>query len=170
MLLGLFLFILILVVLLVRFSMDLSFNLEDFSVDYTVRLRLGPYFLAIPAKMTTRMTRMVGNQSLNNFEDVLQNLLRVWSSLDYFFQEIEYLQLDVLIGVGDPFLTALGCGGLWAVVGSFLNGLSSSNRLKNTPEVRIEPNYSGLSLQISFYCIFQFRLGQIIIKELKRLS
>lgn len=174
MLLGLFFFGLVLVALIVvfivKFSMDLRLSLEGFAVDYTFRLRLGPYFLAVSPKMTTRLERMIGNEPRHSLEEVLQDFREVWRSFDHFFQEIELFQLEVLIGFGDPFWTALGCGGLWVTVGSFLSSLNTTKRLKKPPEVLIKPDYGSLCLQVQLYCIFQFRLGQIIVKELKRLS
>jgi hypothetical protein len=170
MLLGLFLSLLVLIVLAIKFSMDLRFSFDDLGVKYVLRLRLGPFFVAVPAKMTARMERMIGNQPLDSVQEVLQDFWAVWRSLDYFLQEIKHFQLEVLFGFGDPFWTALGCGGLWATVGALLSSLEASNRLKETPEVVIQPDYSGVSLQVQLYCIFQFRLGQIIVKELKRLS
>lgn len=170
MLLGLFFIVILLTLLLfLKFSMDFSFELNNFKLNYIVRLRFGSYYLAVPAKMTWKMERMLGKQTPTSLDDTLSNLQDVWDSLDRFLQEITFLQLDVLFGMGDPFWTALACGTIWSIVGSFITGLASSNRLQKEPEIKVEPDYTGLNLQVSFYCIFRFRLGHIIIREIKRL-
>lgn len=162
MLLGLFLVVLCFAILAIKFSLDLSLELDNHAFNYVLRLRLGPFFLAVPKKLTGKMDQIVEKGVSQNFEEI-------WRSLDRYFQELLVIKLDIELGLGDPYWTALAFGSLWAIVGSLITILSSTKRLKSAPELKIEPNYAESNLQVRFYCIFRFRLGQIIFNELKRL-
>lgn len=169
-LLGLFLLLSILLLLFVKFSVDLQFISQGMEMSLNFHLGIGPYLIAIPPIITTKISQMIRDRPINDLEEIFRSLWMTLGFLDNFLRDIKLFDLKVLFGIGDPFYTALGCGGLWAILGPFLGNIRGNNRLKKDPKVSIQPNYGQFDLQIDLHCIFQFRLGQIIINELKRLS
>lgn len=165
-LLGLFLFLLLL--LWVRFSVEVELVTEGSKLNSGIRFGFGRLLLPIPPGLLTKTGQRIRERNFTTIEGGLRALKLTLRSMDSLFQRIELLHLEVQIGTGDPFSTSLGVGGLWAIIGSVLATFSSSHRLQSEPEIRIQPDYSQAHIQVYLHCIFQFRVGQIIINELKR--
>jgi hypothetical protein len=164
-LLGLFLIILL---LMTRFSVELRVITEGLDTRSHIKFGIGKFFITVPQGVVAKMNQTIRRRNFGTLEAALRGVNIAMRSVDNLLQRIELLHLEVRIGTGDPFSTSLGVGGLWAIVGPVLTGLSFGNRLRSDPEVRIEPDYGQANVQIDLHCIFQFRVGQIIINELKR--
>ena len=77
-------------------------------------------------------------------------------------QEILSLNLQMVLGLADPFLTAAACGCAWAALAPLVVALEAKSLLLSYPRISITPSYQRAALEIRFHCIFRFRLGQII--------
>jgi hypothetical protein len=165
-LLGLLLFLLSL--LLIRFSVEFRLVVAGFDIRPRLRFGVGRCLLAMPQGLLTKTSQVIRRRNLGTWEGLRRGLRMAWRLLDNVLQKVDLLHLEVLIGTGDPFWTALGTGCLWAVLGPVLTGLSASNRLHTHPEIHIHPDYGNAHVHVDLHCIFQFRLGQIIINEVKR--
>ena len=165
-LLGLLLLLVLL--FLTPFSVEFSMLSEGLDVKPRVKFGIGRCLLALPQGMLTTVSARIRTRNLNTAEAAWRALKLGLRVLDSFLQKVNLLHVEVLIGTGDPFWTALGVGGLWAMISPFLTGLSLSDRLQAEPEIRIEPDYDSAHLRVWLHCIFQFRLGQIMVNELKR--
>ena len=165
-LLGLFL--LLVSLLSVRFSVEFRLVTEGLDIKPRIKFGIGRYLLSIPQGLLTKMSQMIRQRNFGTMEAALRGSKMALRLLDSVLQKVELLHLEVLIGTGDPFWTALGTGALWALLGPLLTGLSCDNRLQTRPEIRIQPDYGDTNVQVDLHCIFQFRLGQIIINEVKR--
>ncbi len=168
MLLGLFLFLIFFLV--IQFTVE--FKLVTHGLDVTPRLKfgIGRFLLSIPQKGLAKMSQGIRKRNFGSVEAMVKGSKLGLRLADNFLQKIDLLSLKVLIGVGDPFLTAVGVGGVWALMGPFLTGLGTKNRLNTIPEILVQPNFNESSVQVNLHCIFHFRLGQIIINELKRME
>ncbi|HKM42516.1 MAG TPA: DUF2953 domain-containing protein [Limnochordia bacterium] len=165
-LLGLF-FILV-ALLFVRFSVEILLVTDGLEFTPGIKLGIGRFLVAIPQGFLVKASHRIRERNFVTTEATLRGVKVAARSLDNLLQRIELFHLEVRIGTGDAFWTSLGAGGLWAIVGSLLAGLGSGNRLKAEPEIRIQPDYDQTSIRVHLHCIFQFRVGQIIINELKR--
>lgn len=165
-LLGLFVFLAI--VLCVRFSVEVHLVTEGLKLNPGIRFGIGRFLITIPQGVLTKTGQRLRQRNFGTMEAGLRAIRLAMRSIDSLLQRIELLHLEVRIGIGDPLWTSLGAGGLWAIIGSFLAGLSSGNRLRSEPEIQIHPDYVQTHVQVYLHCIFQFTVGQIIINELKR--
>lgn len=171
MLLGLFLLLLV-ALLLINFSVEFEFTSRGLRFQPSIKFGVGSgrYLISLPPPILAKMERMVQNRDFSSLEANLRSLATALRLMDDFLQKIQLFHLEVLIGLGDPMWTSLGYGGLWASLSPFITGLDTGNRLQTTPTVVIKPAYDQTIFQVSFHCIFQFRLGQIMINELKRVG
>lgn len=169
MLLSLF-FVFLVLLLITVFKINVSVVTNGLELKTKIQVGVGPVSLTIPQFVVAKITEIMqrgGFESLDQVWGRLQTALRM---SDSFLQKIDLFELQVVVGTGDPFLSALGCGGIWALLGPFLTGLSMGNRLTRGPEISIQPDHSAPAFQVNFHCIFRFRLGQIIVNELKRVT
>jgi hypothetical protein len=167
MLLGLFL-LLFFILIVAPFQVEVELTMEGQDVQPVLRLGLAGMFLAIPKHLMGSMAQKVRERNLQNPKQALRSLQLGLRLMDSFLQTVELFHLQAIIGIGDPLFSALGCGGFWSILGPFFAGLSASNRLKTVPKVTVRPDYEKVRLGLYLHCIFQFRLGQIIINELRR--
>lgn len=99
-------------------------------------------------------------------------VLPVWRAANSFFLKIarpikvKELYMHTEVGLSDAAQTALAVGGLWWMKSivisrlSYLFSLGSASRNM----VSIVPNFQMANfLRLDYYCIFEFRLGHIII-------
>ncbi len=71
------------------------------------------------------------------------------------------------IGLGDPANTGIATGFLWAVKGVIYGILSRSvGTVENRPQIAVIPCYYNTCLRLEFHCIFDLRIGNIIIAGL----
>lgn len=96
---------------------------------------------------------------------------RIWGSSQHIYQKISShikvseLRMHTEIGLWDAAQTAVGVGIFWSLLGFFYTRLASLFTVDYTKNsLNVVPNYSreGL-LVIDYSCIFEFRLGHIII-------
>lgn len=168
MLLSLFLCLALILLMCTAFKVQVTFVLNEGSSSLSFKFGVGKALLPLPRRLVTGLRRFIPSGDLHSLDQLLHSLKTGFRLADSFLQIVETLHLQVRIGTGDPFLSALGCGGAWTVLGPTLSALSAANRLRSIPQISIEPDYNGVSLRLYLHCIFQFRLGQIIINELKR--
>ena len=167
MLLSLFL-LLIILLLTAAFQVDLEFSLDQGSVRSRIRFGAAGLSFTVPQRLLARVGQRVRRRGLQTPRQIWQGLKLGLRLLDSFVQRVELFDLQAICGTGDPFLSALGCGGLWSVLGPFFAGLGATGRLKSPPQVSVQPEYEQVRLRLYLHCIFRFRLGQIIVNELKR--
>ncbi|HBN96387.1 MAG TPA: hypothetical protein DDZ66_08795 [Firmicutes bacterium] len=165
-LLGLFLFFVSL--LCIRFSVEFRLIVAGLDIKPRMRFGIGRYLLAMPQGLLTKTSQMIRGRNFGTLEGALRGSKTALRLLDNVLQKVDLLHLEILIGTGDPFWTALGVGGTWAIISPLLTGLSADNRLHTHPEIRIHPDYGNANVHVDLHCIFRFRLGQIIINEVKR--
>ncbi len=72
------------------------------------------------------------------------------------------------IGLGDPAGTGVAAGLLWGVKG-FVYGVFQNyvGTVKRNPQLLVTPCFSGSCFRLDFHCIFDIRIGHIIIAGLK---
>lgn len=169
-----FLLIGLLLLLLLKFSVDFELNTSDLSMKPTISMGVGPPLRAAvpPASLLGKIgTLLRGGRPLRDVRDAVggraNTAIRI---VDNLLQEVDLLHLEIWFGLYDPYWTALGCGGFWAVLGSLLSALGSKPRFKVEPRIAVHPDFSQAALRISLRCIFRFRVGQIIFSEMKRLG
>ena len=165
--LGLFL-ILMVPLLVIAFSVEFRLVMKGLEIAPRIRFGIGRFRVAIPQGLLGKITQRIRRRNFGSAEAALRGSKTAWRLADNLLQKIDLLHLEVLIGFGDPFWTAMGAGSLWAIMGPFLTGLSAANRLRSSLDIRVLPDYGDPSVQVYLHCIFRFRLGQIIINELRR--
>ncbi|HHY15553.1 MAG TPA: DUF2953 domain-containing protein [Firmicutes bacterium] len=170
MLLGLFLLIGLLLLLLLKFSVDFELNTSDLSMKPTISMGVGPLRAAVPASLLAKIGTLLRGRPLRDVRDAVGRANTAIRIVDNLLQEVDLLHLEIWFGLYDPYWTALGCGGFWAVLGSLLSALGSKPRFKVEPRIAVHPDFSQAALRISLRCIFRFRVGQIIFSEMKRLG
>lgn len=168
MLLGLFFLFIFLMIMLIHFSVEFKLITEGLEIKPQIKIWIGPFSLWFPPTWLEKMGRRYQDRNFQSMERALPSLGKFLRVFNKFLQIIELFHLRVLVSTGDPFFTALGCGGLWAVISPFMTGLSTGHRLRTDPQIIIQPDYGKPGFQVYLHCIFQFRLGQIIINELKK--
>lgn len=168
-LLSLFLLLLFLV-LSVNFTMDVKLQLNAEGVSIHFKVGLGRYLVGVPSFALKKMRGLIQSRNLQSLPEILNGLKLGLRFLDNLLQKIDVFHLQVIIGTGDPFLSALGCGGVWALLGPILTALGIDNRLTTAPEIQVQPDYQAANFQVRLHCIFRFRLGQIIVNELRRVT
>lgn len=164
-LLGLFL---IMSILITSFSVEFWVMTEGPDIRSHIKFGIGRFLITIPPGFVARMNQTIRKRNFGTIEATWGGLKTAWRVADNLLQKVHLLHLEVSIGTGDPFSTALGTGGVWTLIGPMLTGLSASDRLQTRPEIIVQPDYAEAKVQVDLHCIFQFRLGQIIINELKR--
>ncbi len=72
------------------------------------------------------------------------------------------------IGLEDPADTGMVIGLIWSIKG-FMYRVFRSNvgRMEQKPELSVIPNFGSSCLKLDFHCIFDMRIGHIIIAGLK---
>ncbi len=170
MLLGLFFLIVLFLLLVLKFSVYFELAFSGLEVKPSLSLGVGPFRAAVPPAFLRKMGELLRRRPMRNMSDALGRTNTALRILDGLLQEIDLLQLEIWFGLEDPYWTALGCGGFWAVLGSLLSILGSKPRFKVEPKVAVHPSFSQAMLRVSLHCIFRFRVGQIIFSEMKRLG
>ena len=63
------------------------------------------------------MSSTIRQRNLGNPEQLLRGMKLGLRLLDSFVQMVELFHLKAIIGTGDPFWSALSCGGVWSLFG-----------------------------------------------------
>ena len=165
------LFVLFVVFLLTAaFRVEIDVALDRDAIQPKLRVGVAGVSFSVPKRLLTKMSSTIRQRNLGNPEQLLRGMKLGLRLLDSFVQMVELFHLKAIIGTGDPFWSALSCGGVWSLLGPFFAGLSAGNRLESVPEISIQPDFDEVRLALYLHCIFRFRLGQIIINELKRMA
>lgn len=167
MLLSLFLLLLI-VLLTTVFRVELELTVDGALVQPVIRLAIGAISFTLPKKLLIKARELIRRRDVVKPGRLMKSMRLGLRLMDIFVQRVEIFRLQVVLGTGDPFWSALSCGGLWSILGPFFSGLSAGGRLAALPEVSIHPSFEEARLRLYLHCIFRFRLGQIMINELKR--
>lgn len=77
------------------------------------------------------------------------------------------LRWSTCVGLDDAAGTALTAGLLWAAKGMLLSWLDRNYRLPRAMKIDVRPSFAGLRLDTALDCIFQLRLGHIILASLR---
>lgn len=84
--------------------------------------------------------------------------------------QIRKLSWRTEIGAGDPFYTGIAAGAAWSLKGALLSAfyrqLSSGAVM---PEVAVRPNFVNSCFNTAFECIFEIRIGHIMLTGIKAL-
>lgn len=169
MMLGL-LFLLFLLILFINFSVELELIVKGTELKPVVRFGVGRLLFPVPAGLLTKAGQVLRNRDVSTMEKLMKSLNTGLRILDNFLQKIKFFQLEIVLSLGNPFWTSLTVGGLWGVLGPLLTEMSASKRFDTSPKIVIEPNYGIPDFRLHLHCIFQFRIGQIIISELNRIT
>lgn len=97
-------------------------------------------------------------------------LLKLEKIKHYFYRGIHCTSLNwhLEIGFPDPVKTALVTGSLWAITGSFLARLYRQVTMDTDhPHIEIIPQFQKPGFSCELHCIFNLRMGHIIIAGLK---
>lgn len=97
--------------------------------------------------------------------------MKIWEAANNFFRrfrqaiKMKDLKLYTEVGLDDVAHTAVSVGTVWGFIGSVIGQMSSIfDTKKLNPQIAVVPNYQASSLLVLDYsCIFEFRLGHIII-------
>lgn len=97
--------------------------------------------------------------------------LRIWNRANQLFRRINgrirviELNMYTEIGLVDAAQTALSVGAFWSLLGILYGRMVAIfNMSKTQKKISVVPNYRGSGvLMIDYTCIFEFRLGHIII-------
>ncbi|HHW32410.1 MAG TPA: DUF2953 domain-containing protein [Clostridiaceae bacterium] len=113
--------------------------------------------------------------SIKDLLDIFLKLYRLIKSENAFIHElIEYMtgrvrfvgyELEIEIGAGEAYYTALTTGLIWAAYGlfeSYLYYINNGNYNKFFNDVNVYANFDRKSLLINLYCIFNAKVANII--------
>ncbi|MFY9493975.1 MAG: DUF2953 domain-containing protein [Limnochordia bacterium] len=169
MLLGLFLFLaLLMLLLLVSFSVELELSASEAEFRPVLRVGIGRWRAAVPRTVLAKAEDAMRQRAQGGLREMWGRFTTGLRVMDHLLQEVELLHFEVWFGFHDAFWTALGCGGLWTLLGSFTSMLSTKPRFRQDPEIHVHPVFEGTRLEVRLHCIFHFRVGQIIVSEIKR--
>jgi hypothetical protein len=163
--LSLFL-VFLLLILTVKFRFEIFYSRDESGSFFQTRLCLGSLRLPLPAGLFRPLSSAKSQKRTPNILNLVSESRRSVRIFARFIQEIHEFDLSIILGTGDSFLTAVGCGGLWSVCSPIMAVLQQKGKLNCVPRVDILPDYSNVRLTVKLHCIFQFLLGQIIIDEL----
>lgn len=96
---------------------------------------------------------------------LLKLFKRIFKVNNKFFKEIvcQRLVWKTSFGFGDPVLTALSTGGIWAAKSMFYINLQNNVQVNfHKPVYEVNPIFNKKEFQVVFDCIFTFRFGHII--------
>ncbi|HHY09927.1 MAG TPA: DUF2953 domain-containing protein [Firmicutes bacterium] len=164
-LLGLFLFFLFFL-LLIKFSLKIQLGWDGEQLSITLSLALCGIFFKIPPVLLAKAAEKIRERPFPRLQEARRGLHLASRLFSRFVQEVNAFDLKIVFGAGDPLWTALGFGGIWAVLGPLFGGRA---KLAKPPRIDVTPDFHNRVLRISLYCIFSFRLGQIILDELRAL-
>lgn len=79
-----------------------------------------------------------------------------------------HLSWSTQIGFDDPANTGIAAGLLWGAKGFFYRVFKSSiGDMTTAPRFNVTPSFTGPCLKLDFHCIFDMRIGHIILAGLK---
>jgi len=100
-----------------------------------------------------------GLQYFNRYKTVIKKVMR---SIRF-----HYFSWTTQIGLGDPADTGIATGVVWALKGLFFPIINSSlGSMKTPPKLLVQPCFDSRCLWLDFRCIFDIRIGHIIIAGL----
>lgn len=116
--------------------------------------------------------KLIKFSPFNNFKIILNIIREILIINKNFFKKINCQKLCWItyIGAGDPAVTALATGNIWALKSIFFINLKNNVQVNfKKPIYGVYPNFQKREFKIDFNCIFTFRLGYIITAGCKTL-
>lgn len=111
--------------------------------------------------------RYVYLQFFYHFIPIIPNmLLQMQRIKNKFYRGIHCTLVDWKIGIGleDPADTAIAAGGFWGMLGYSLAKLYRQVTMDDRePKILVEPNFQNQGFYCKFHCIFNLRIGHIIL-------
>jgi hypothetical protein len=154
--------------LLISFSVELELSASEAEFRPVLRVGIGRWRAAVPRTVLAKAEDAMRQRAQGGLREMWGRFTTGLRVMDHLLQEVELLHFEVWFGFHDAFWTALGCGGLWTLLGSFTSMLSTKPRFRQDPEIHVHPVFEGTRLEVRLHCIFHFRVGQIIVSEIKR--
>lgn len=84
--------------------------------------------------------------------------------------DMSVFKLDIRVGVGDPVATGCLVGSLWSVVGFMTGSVASMVNLTAVPDLVVNPDFTGQSLQLNGRCIGRLRVGYAMLGAIQMLG
>ncbi|MHC0037358.1 DUF2953 domain-containing protein [Pseudoneobacillus sp. C159] len=108
-------------------------------------------------------------ESIDSTKWLLRHVVNLHTIVRTFFKKVSVKRVEwhTNIGVGDAADTAVLTGAIWAAKGSLIGLISHYFRLLEMPKMTVTPYFNHKISQLSFKCMFQFRIGQAMIAGLK---
>ncbi|RDI44278.1 DUF2953 domain-containing protein [Falsibacillus pallidus] len=109
---------------------------------------------------------------LNSFQDTAELIRHVYGThviVNKFLAKIKVrnLQWHTLIGLKDAAATGMLAGAAWTLKSTIITFISTHCRLMDPPVIEVIPSFNRPISQISFKCMFRFRIGHAIFAGLK---
>ncbi|WP_418789977.1 DUF2953 domain-containing protein [Phosphitispora sp. TUW77] len=103
-----------------------------------------------------------------NVKWAFEYLERYRKAVKHLIKSVRLRQLSwkTEIGVGDPAYTGIAAGFLWAVKGMGYGIIRRNVRTDNAPVFSVLPCYCDTCFRVEFHCIFDLRIGNIIVAGL----
>ncbi|MEQ6377811.1 DUF2953 domain-containing protein [Bacillaceae bacterium S4-13-56] len=98
-------------------------------------------------------------------KDILKHISSFSKIIKKFLSKVNVEKLDweSKIGLGDAAATGMGSGVLWTIKGWFIGWISHNMRLKVKPDLQIAPHFQHQFAYTNITCILSFRIGQAIL-------
>lgn len=123
-------------------------------------------------EMTVRL-KIMGAQGEISLPDTLhaagRNFGRFRRSLRYAAARTRVKKLEWCseFGLADAACTGVAAGLAWSLKSAVLTAVSAYTHLETVPRIRVRPNFQKAFLHTLFDCIFEIRIGHIMIAGLK---
>lgn len=131
--------------------------------------------LPIPLSKLVRFINNDSEQSTYTNQDMIldsfnilgyRKLIELTKMLIDRSDSVEKFDMNMTYSTGDAALTGVAAGILWSGIGG-ITGISTHKDIWiNAPKIQIRPSFGQAMFAIRLHCIFQIRLGHIIIETL----
>lgn len=120
-------------------------------------------------KETKKFTAEELFKTLKDTKELLEHVVGLHRIIRGFLRKtyIKQLEWHTIVGIGDAAHTGMIGGAVWTVKGSIVGLLSNYMRLKTMPTITVTPHFQMAISQISFKCMFHFRIGHAIFAGIK---
>ncbi|NEU29903.1 DUF2953 domain-containing protein [bacterium LRH843] len=109
---------------------------------------------------------------LRKFKEFLQSIVGFHRIIKKFCGRISvhYLKWQTHIGVGEAAHSAQIAGAVWALKGSIVGIMSHYFKMKQMPNLYVQPYFNEWVSKITFSCMVSFRIGHAIVAGLMLLK
>ncbi|MCM3759642.1 DUF2953 domain-containing protein [Alkalihalobacillus oceani] len=145
-------------------------QLDDTSLSLIVKeeQKVGP-------KKTNKTQSFTIHTLLNDiqlFNDLVHHVVGLHQITKRFLRHVTLNQLDwhTVFGVGEAAMTAQLSGVIWGLKGSIVGLISHYVKVRQLPKLQVDPRFQEVITQVSFSCMFSFRIGHAIVAGLMLLK